>query len=125
MAVSLTLFHGTNHEHAESIRSSGFVFTKTRYLSFGEGVYFYSTLQRAHRYADEDRGENARVLEVNITVPEDRLRVFSGSEVLNDASFFERVAKENSFVLDLTRDDGVFVVRPQALHLLTISHIHG
>ncbi|MCG5076632.1 hypothetical protein [Paraburkholderia tagetis] len=127
MSESLILYHGTSHARADTIEATGFNFIKRQHraLSFGDGVYFYRDLDKAREFAEGDHESNACVLEVEVNVPGNRLRVFNGSEILNDPSFFNQTAaRENALVLDLTRDNGIYVVRPEGLSLISVRQRH-
>lgn len=124
--ISLTLFHGTSISRATEIEVSGFQFRKGRTLSFGDGIYFYRNFQRAQDFAEQEYKTGSCVIEVEVLVPSEKIRTFSFPELENFPSHFNKCAfEENLYVIDASRDDGIYIVRPEALHVIRIIRRHA
>lgn len=126
MTVALTLYHGTSAALADSIEVSGFQQRNVKFLSFGDGAYFYREISMAKSFAEQEFKANACVLEIEISVPKEKIRAFPYLELDNFPSYFNKVAiDEGLYVIDASKDDGIFVVRPEALHLIRVVRRHA
>jgi hypothetical protein len=122
--TSLTLYHGTSHLRARSIKTSGFQQKAAKYLSYGEGAYFYRDFHGARAFADLEYKAEGCVIEVRVVVPKLRIRVFPYLELQNGPRYFNETATaENLLVIDASRDDGIMVVRPEAFSLIGVVNV--
>jgi hypothetical protein len=124
MTKMLQLFHGTTHVSAESIRKNGFQFQKIGHLSFGDGCYFFSDAINAERFACHEFGEQAAVVAVEVVVRSDRIKKLFRYELDEGAHRINCRAEHGQWhVIDATTDEGIFVVRPNAVNLIKMVHI--
>ena len=122
MTVSLILFHGTSQSSASGIEKSGFTFLLSRSLSYGDGAYFYRDLDKALEHARQKSDADACVLEVEVTCPQERVWTISGYEKYNfdPSDFNKKAVEQRSLMLDVSIDDGIYVVRPEGLPLVRV-----
>jgi hypothetical protein len=124
MLTTLKLFHGTSAAIAQELKKSGFGYTKTPALSFGDGCYFYDDADEAERFALEKHEGEAVVVVVELAAKSDRIKKMYRYELDEGGhKINQRAESAQSQVIDASTDDGIFVVRPISLSLIKILEI--
>jgi len=116
---NLTLFHGTSVNLVKLIKDNGFSITKNKHLAYGPGIYCYQTLERAQQYSSEKFEEDGCVIRIDIEIPEEKYERFERFRLDSLSANQETIT--HLYVIDASVDDGIFVIKPNALHLIRIS----
>lgn len=115
--IKLDLYHGTSRINAKSILANGIDFTKRRPRSnncYGDGFYMTSKRILAENHINEQFDENdGIILEVKILIEPRYVKKFNLDECWNSGfqrQFVDLALKENCSLLDLSADDGMYII---------------
>lgn len=115
--IELNLYHGTSLANARSILANGINLTKRRLRSnnhYGDGFYLTNVFNIAAAHAsDEFDDENGVVLKANIVMPSRYMKTFSRYDCdhrTDHKQFVDLAFSENCSLLDLSIDDGIYII---------------